>query len=50
MNSIYLLAQAATQGGSDGSTLRIVAGVAAIACVVFIIIRRKKKASKDDWS
>ena len=49
---ISLLAQAAPETGGMGSTtiIRIVAGVLALVCVVAIILRRKKKASKEDWS
>ena len=48
---IFLLAQAAPEGGSDSTgMIRIVAGVLALVCVVVIIIRRKKKSSKEDWS
>lgn len=48
--SLALLAQAAPESGSDNTTIiRIVAGILAVACVVAIIVRRKKKASKEDW-
>ncbi|MBI2815764.1 MAG: LPXTG cell wall anchor domain-containing protein [Acidobacteria bacterium] len=49
---IPLLAQAATEpGGADNtSMIRIIAGILALLCVIAIIIRRKKKASKEDWS
>jgi hypothetical protein len=33
----------------DTDTIRIVAGVLALACVVIIILRRKAKAKKDEW-
>lgn len=49
---IFLLAQAAPEAASETGTpiVRIVAGVLALVCVVAIIIRRKKKSSKEDWS
>lgn len=50
MHLVYLLAQAAPEAGDGASTIRIVAGVLAIVCVVIIIMRRKSKQSKDDWS
>lgn len=51
MKLVHLLAQAAPEAGSGGpSTIQIVAGVLAIAIVVIIIVRRKGKQSKDDWS
>ena len=54
MNSVLLalalLVQAAPEGGGDYTMIiRIVAGVLALACVVAIIVRRKRKASKEDW-
>lgn len=50
MNVIHLLAQATPEAGGGPSTIQIVAGVLAIVCVVVIIMRRKGKQSKDDWS
>jgi len=50
MHPILLLAQATPEAGSGPSTIQIVAGVLAIVCVVVIIMRRKGKQSKDDWS
>ncbi len=45
------LIQAAPESGSDNTTIiRIVAGVLALVCVAAILIRRKRKASKEDWS
>ncbi len=45
------LIQAAPESGSDNTTIiRIVAGVLALVCVAAIFIRRKRKASKEDWS
>lgn len=45
------LIQAAPESGSDNTTIiRIIAGVLAVVCVVAIIVRRKRKASKEDWS
>ena len=48
--ALWLL-QAAPEDGSDSSyMIRLVAGVLALVCVVAILVRRKRKASKDDWS
>ena len=48
--ALWLL-QTAPESGEDSTNLiRIVAGVLALAIVVFILVRRKKKASKEDWS
>ena len=45
------LIQAAPESGSDNTTIiRIVAGALALVCVAAILIRRKRKASKEDWS
>ncbi len=51
MSFSYWLMQAAPETGSDSTmTVQIVAGVLALALVVIILVRRKRKASKDDWS
>jgi len=51
MRLVTLLAQAASETGSDSTNLiRIVAGILALVCVVAILLRRKKKDSKEDWS
>ena len=48
--AVWLL-QATPEGGSDSTNIiRIVAGVLALALVVVILVRRKKKGSKEDWS
>jgi LPXTG-motif cell wall-anchored protein len=45
------LLQETPETGSDNTTMiRIIAGVLALVCVVVILARRKKKASKEDWS
>ena len=50
MFALWLL-QAAPEGGSDNSTtIRVVAGILALVCVAVILVRRKRKASKEDWS
>jgi len=47
----FWLFQAAPETGSDSTNLiRIVAGILALVCVVAILLRRKKKDSKEDWS
>ena len=51
MHLISLLAQTAPEGGADNTTLiRIIAGALAVVCIVVILIRRKRKASKENWS
>ena len=48
---VLWLIQAAPESASDNSTLiRLVAGVLALVCVAVIVLRRKRKASKEDWS
>jgi len=43
--------QATPDAGSDNTNIvRIIAGVLAIVCIVVIIMRRKRKASKEDWT
>ncbi|MBI4484333.1 MAG: LPXTG cell wall anchor domain-containing protein [Acidobacteria bacterium] len=45
------LTQATPESGSDSTTIiRVAAGVLALLCVVAILVRRKRKASKQDWS
>ncbi len=45
------LIQATPESGSDNTTMiRVVAGVLALVCVIAIVVRRKRKASKEDWS
>jgi LPXTG-motif cell wall-anchored protein len=44
------LIQATPEGAADNTTtIQVVAGVLALACVVVILVRRKRKASKEDW-
>ena len=51
MSLALWLLQATPETGSDSTNvIRIVAGVLALVCVVAILMRRKQKASKDDWS
>lgn len=48
--SALILFQESTGGGMDTTNvIRIVAGVLALVCVVAIVLRRKKKASKEEW-
>ena len=50
MFALWLL-QATPEGASDNTTIiRVVAGVLALVCVAVILVRRKRKASKEDWS
>lgn len=45
------LIQDSPDTSSDNSTLiRLGAGVLALVCIAFILVRRKRKASKEDWS
>lgn len=46
---LALLAQATEPAADHTNLFRIIAGVLALACVVFIILRRKRKASKEEW-
>jgi LPXTG-motif cell wall-anchored protein len=48
--ALWLLQDAPDSGDGNINTIRIVAGVLAIAIVVVIFVRRKKKASKEDWT
>ena len=49
MAFIFWLAQAAPETGTDTTTVvRIVAGVLALVCIVVILVRRKRKASRED--
>ena len=47
--ALWLL-QATPESDSNTTTIRIVAGVLALVCVVAILVRRKRKASKQDWT
>jgi len=48
--ALWLL-QEGSEGGLDNTSLiRIVAGALALALVAIILIRRKRKASKEDWT
>ena len=50
MFALWLL-QATPEGASDNTTtIRVVAGILALVCVAVILLRRKRKASKEDWS
>jgi LPXTG-motif cell wall-anchored protein len=46
------LLQATPDTGGDSSTtmIRIGAGIVALALIVIVFVRRKKKASKEDWT
>jgi hypothetical protein len=51
MSMAFWLFQAAEESGSGSTpTIRIVAGVLALVCIVLILVRRKRKGSKEDWS
>jgi LPXTG-motif cell wall-anchored protein len=50
MFALWLL-QAAPEGEpGNTTTIRVVAGILALVCVAIILVRRKRKASKEDWS
>ena len=45
------LIQATPDSGSDNTTMiQVGAGVLALVIVAIILVRRKRKASKEDWS
>lgn len=48
---LTFLAQAAPEAGTSDRTMiiRIIAGVLALACIIGIVLRRKKKAAKEEW-
>ena len=48
---LTFLAQAAPETGTSDRTviIRTIAGVLALACIVIIVLRRKKKATKEEW-
>ena len=48
--ALWLLQDAAQEGSDSTTMIRVVAGVLALAIVVLILVRRKKKASKEDWT
>ena len=52
MSLALWLFQATPDTPADSSTtmFRVVAGILAVAIVVIIFVRRKKKASKEDWT
>jgi membrane protein DedA with SNARE-associated domain len=39
-----------TPADSSTTTIRWVAGILAVALIVIIFVRRKRKASKEDWT
>jgi LPXTG-motif cell wall-anchored protein len=48
--ALWLL-QATPDAPNDNSNMiRVIAGAAALAIVAVILVRRKKKTSKEDWS
>jgi len=48
---VLWLIQATPEAGSDNTTMiRVGAGVLALVCIAVILVRRKRKASKEDWS
>ena len=51
MFALWLMQATPDAASDDNSTMiRVGAGVLALVCVAVILVRRKKKASKEDWS
>jgi LPXTG-motif cell wall-anchored protein len=50
MFALWLLQETPTAGSDNSNMIRVIAGVAALAIVAIILVRRKKKTSKEDWS
>jgi LPXTG-motif cell wall-anchored protein len=49
--ALWLLQETPDSGTDSTNIIRIVAGVLALAIVIAILVRRKKKAAKEeDWS
>ena len=48
--ALWLLQAAPESGEGSTNLIRVVAGVLALGLIVVILVRRKKKASKEDWS
>ena len=48
--ALWLIQETPESGSGNTTIIRIVAGVLALLCVVVIMVRRKRKASKEDWS
>jgi LPXTG-motif cell wall-anchored protein len=47
--ALWLL-QAEAEGGPDNITaIRVVAGILMLVCLAIFFVRRKRKASKEDW-
>jgi LPXTG-motif cell wall-anchored protein len=50
MLALWLLQATPDDGTDNSTTIRVIAGVAALAIVAVILVRRKRKTSKEDWS
>ena len=48
--ALWLLQETPDTGSDNSTMIRVIAGAAALAIVAVILVRRKKKASKEDWS
>ena len=48
--ALWLLQATPDAANDNSTTIRVIAGVAALAVVAIILIRRKRKTSKEDWS
>jgi LPXTG-motif cell wall-anchored protein len=48
--AFWLLQETPDTGSDNGTMIRVIAGAAALAIIAVILVRRKKKTSKEDWS
>jgi LPXTG-motif cell wall-anchored protein len=49
--ALWLLQATPDTGGESNTTIiRVGAGILALALIVIVFVRRKKKASKEDWT
>jgi len=48
--ALWLLQATPEEGSDRTTTIRLIAGGLAIVCIAAILVRRKRKASKEDWS
>lgn len=48
--ALWLLQAAPDAGADSTNTIRYVAGGLALILIVVILVRRKRKASKEDWT
>ena len=48
--ALWLLQATPESGADNTTTIRYIAGALALLAVVVIFVRRKRKASKQDWT